>query len=75
MLCVRVVTQLFTDYFGSTGVINFLLYVLDKFKYDVFFITQCHASVLYAVVVCLSVWCRCIVPAADWTRLQWELHS
>jgi len=30
------------------------------------FIMQCYASTVYAVILCLSMWCGCSVPAAEW---------
>jgi len=40
-----------------------------KFEFGDFFV-RCYASVVYAVLVCPSVWCRCSIPVAEWLDLS-----
>ena len=54
----------------------FAIYVY-QIKIWCIFIMEHYASMVYAVVVCPSVWCGCSVPylqLSDWTRLQWALN-
>jgi len=55
--------QLFTNYFGGTGVIFGCILVCWPNSNLVYFYHSMLCYTLYAIIVCMSVWCGCSIPA------------